>query len=127
MPLIDTIRQRVEADYEHIFNLFCHYNQNPEIGMDTFNTSQRQAEELRAAGGSIRAVVSDLRMPRMGGHELYEEIRKTYPALPFVLCTGFGDSSDLSMLVLDPRASLVDKPFRIEDLVRTIERIASIH
>lgn len=57
MPLIDTIRQHVEADYEHIFTLFCHYNENPEIGMDTFNTSQRQAEELRAAGCDVVQMV----------------------------------------------------------------------
>lgn len=84
-------------------------------------------DSIGADGTSLRAVVSDLRMPRMSGHELYEELRRDHPALPFVLCTGFGDSSDLSMLILDPRAALVDKPFRIEDLVRTIERIASIH
>jgi len=84
-------------------------------------------ERIQAEGTRLRAVVSDLRMPRMSGHELYEALRRDHPTLPFVLCTGFGDSSDLSMLILDPRAAMVDKPFRIEDLVRTIERIASIH
>lgn len=59
MPLIDTIRQHVEADYEHIFQLFCHYNENPEIGMDTFNTSKRQAEELRAAGCDVVEMVRE--------------------------------------------------------------------
>lgn len=50
MESIGHIRRHVEANYDHIFKLFCHYNENPEIGMDTFTTSQRQAEELRAAG-----------------------------------------------------------------------------
>lgn len=59
MELIDTIRQHVEADYDHIFNLFCHYNENPEIGMDTFNTSKRQAEELRAAGCDVVNMVRE--------------------------------------------------------------------
>jgi amidohydrolase len=47
------IQTLVEADYESIFNLFCHYNQNPELGMDTFQTAKRQANELRAAGYEV--------------------------------------------------------------------------
>lgn len=59
MELIDTIRQHVETDYDHIFKLFCHYNENPEIGMDTFKTSKRQAEELHAAGCDVVRMVHE--------------------------------------------------------------------
>ena len=51
--LINHIRQLTEADYPHLFDLFCHYNMNPELGMDTFQTSARQAAELRAAGYEV--------------------------------------------------------------------------
>ncbi len=50
---INHIRQLTELDYSHLFDLFCHYNQNPELGMDTFQTAKRQAEELRAAGYEV--------------------------------------------------------------------------
>jgi amidohydrolase len=50
---IDKIKQLVEADYPHLFDLFCHYNMNPELGMDTFQTSKRQATELRAVGYEV--------------------------------------------------------------------------
>lgn len=43
----------VEADYPHLFDLFCQYNTNPELGMDTFQTAKRQADELRAAGYEV--------------------------------------------------------------------------
>lgn len=59
MELTEIIRQQVEADYGHIFKLFCHYNENPELGMDTFQTSQRQAEELRAAGCDVVQMVRE--------------------------------------------------------------------
>ncbi|MBL7815057.1 MAG: amidohydrolase [Saprospiraceae bacterium] len=47
------IETLVEGDYPHLFDLFCQYNQNPELGMDTFETARQQAEELRAAGYEV--------------------------------------------------------------------------
>lgn len=59
MELINNIRQQVEVDYDHIFKLFCHYNENPEIGMNTFNTSKQQAEELRTAGCDVVKMIHE--------------------------------------------------------------------
>jgi amidohydrolase len=50
---INLIRQLTEADYPCLFDLFCHYNMNPELGMDTFQTAKRQATELRDAGYEV--------------------------------------------------------------------------
>ncbi len=47
------IKTLVEADYPFLFDLFCQYNKNPELGMDTFQTAKRQAEELRVAGYEV--------------------------------------------------------------------------
>ena len=47
------IKTLVEADYPFLFDLFCHYNKNPELGMDTFQTAKRQAAELRDAGYEV--------------------------------------------------------------------------
>jgi hippurate hydrolase len=53
------IQTVVEADYPHIFNLFCQYNQNPELGMETHQTAARQAAELRAIGCQVREGVAE--------------------------------------------------------------------
>ena len=47
------IQNLVEADYPLLFDLFCQYNMHPELGMDTFQTAKRQADELRAAGYEV--------------------------------------------------------------------------
>ena len=47
------LKTLVEADYPFLFDLFCQYNKNPELGMDTFQTAKRQATELRAAGYDV--------------------------------------------------------------------------
>lgn len=49
-PLLPRIRQLVDAQYPHYFDLFCHYNRHPEIGLECHRTARRQAEELRRAG-----------------------------------------------------------------------------
>ena len=49
-PRISRIRQLADAHYPHYFDLFCHYNQHPEIGLECHRTARRQAEELRRAG-----------------------------------------------------------------------------
>lgn len=51
--IINDIRQLTEIDYSHIFELFCHYNQHPELGMETFETAKRQAAELRDSGYEV--------------------------------------------------------------------------
>jgi len=48
--LLPRIRQLVDAQFPHYFDLFCHYNQHPEIGLECHRTARRQAEELRRAG-----------------------------------------------------------------------------
>ncbi|MCA9579494.1 MAG: response regulator [Myxococcales bacterium] len=81
-------------------------------------------ERFAADPGRFRAILSDLRMPHLNGHELFDRARALRPDVPFVLCTGYGDSSDLDALVNATRTALLEKPLRIEDLVATIERLA---
>ncbi len=52
------IKTLVEADYPFLFDLFCQYNKNPELGMDTVLTAKRQAHELRAAGYDVTGGVA---------------------------------------------------------------------
>ncbi|MCB9656468.1 MAG: response regulator [Sandaracinaceae bacterium] len=85
------------------------------------------AEALRLfeqAPGRFRAVLSDLRMPRLNGCELFERVRRLRPDVPFILCTGYGDSAELDGVNDARRTVVLEKPLRIEDLVVTIERLS---
>jgi amidohydrolase len=48
--LKENLGNLVDAWYPHYFDLFRHYNQNPELGLACHQTAKRQAEELRRAG-----------------------------------------------------------------------------
>lgn len=55
--LLNRIRQLVEAEYPHYFELFCDYNQHPEIGLECHRTAKKQAEELRRVGFDVTEAV----------------------------------------------------------------------
>lgn len=76
------------------------------------------AQALEAAGGPpVDIVLSDLRMPGMGGEMLVAELRRRMPGLVAVLMTGQqGDPASV-----DPRTVLVRKPVQLDALDRAID------
>ncbi len=71
-------------------------------------------------------VLCDLQMPEMSGMELHAAVRATHPALAerFVFVTGGAFSSDARRFMEEAVSAVIQKPFRVEDLLALIERIA---
>jgi CheY-like chemotaxis protein len=69
----------------------------------------------------IDAVVTDLRMPEMGGRELVAMLHGTRPGLPVVYVSGYSDQRDVA-----GRAgweAFVEKPFTAEGLLEALEGV----
>ena len=75
----------------------------------------------RAHRADVRAVVTDLRMPEMGGPELASLLRQERPDLPLVLVTGYADQPLASWL--GSRATYVEKPFTGEALLAALRQV----
>lgn len=82
-----------------------------------------RAIELIESGTPFDVVVSDLRMPRVTGLEVYAALRARSPRTPFVMCTGFRGDADLHRVDVDVRAAVVEKPARVPDLRAVVERM----
>jgi DNA-binding NtrC family response regulator len=67
-------------------------------------------------------VISDVRMPGMGGEEVVQAIGKTYPGLPVVLVTGHGDIKSAVNAMRLGAFDYVIKPPEEEEFKLTIER-----
>lgn len=67
-------------------------------------------------------VLSDSRMPEMTGLELAEAIRKLRPEIPFILITAFDDTKDNPRFSELSITDIVPKPFRIEELQRSLRQ-----
>lgn len=73
--------------------------------------------------GPFDLVVSDLRMPKATGMDLYRNLRIVSPSVPFLLVSGFGLDEASELLARDPRAAGLGKPFRGPDLMAAIAKL----
>ncbi|MFW5920315.1 MAG: HD domain-containing phosphohydrolase [Polyangiales bacterium] len=67
-------------------------------------------------------VLSDLKMPNMGGLELLEAIRKHTPNVVTVIMTGFGTVETAIDAMKRGAYDYILKPFKVEEVVHTIRR-----
>src|SRR5437016_14050804 len=75
-------------------------------------------EELRRRHYLV--VLSDLKMPNMGGLELLEAIQKAKLNVLTVMMTGFGTVETALAAMKKGAYDYILKPFKIEDVVRVI-------
>jgi CheY-like chemotaxis protein len=68
---------------------------------------------------SIDAVLVDLSMPQMSGTDVVARIRERRPAIPVVVCSGFGRDGRGPVQA----DAYLPKPFRIEALEKTLAKI----
>lgn len=67
-------------------------------------------------------VLSDLKMPNMGGIELLSSIRKHTPHVVTIIMTGFGTVETAIEAMKQGAYDYVLKPFKVEEVVHTIRR-----
>jgi two-component system, response regulator YesN len=65
----------------------------------------------------VDALLTDLRMPAMSGHELIREARRRYPHLLVCCMTGYVEEPGIKDV------PLIRKPFRADELLKTVKRL----
>ena len=82
---------------------------------------------LRGGEGLERAiredydlVLTDIRMPDMGGIQVLRDIRRKRPALPVVMITGYATAPSAEMAMKLGAADFIEKPFQPEELIETV-------
>jgi len=86
-------------------------------------------EALRALerDPSFDIVLCDLQMPEMSGMELHAIVRDRFPGLAdrFIFVTGGAFSADAKRFLDESVCAVIQKPFRVEDLLALIDRKSS--
>ena len=77
----------------------------------------------RRHGAPLDLVVSDVRMPGPSGLQVLEALRTVDWATPVVVMTAFGDEDLRAEALRLGAAAVLDKPFALEDLKRTVRRL----
>ncbi|MCB9537811.1 MAG: response regulator [Myxococcales bacterium] len=74
------------------------------------------------AENAVHLVLSDLKMPQMGGLELLESIRNEYPEVVTLIMTGYGTVETAIEAMKRGAFDYVLKPFKVEEVVHTVRR-----
>jgi response regulator RpfG family c-di-GMP phosphodiesterase len=95
------------------------------LGMEGYVV--RTAEDGTSALGELSRghydlVISDLKMPRMGGIALLDEIGKTAPDALTVIMTGFGTVETAIDAMKRGAYDYVLKPFKLDEVVHVVQR-----
>src|SRR6185369_5761923 len=95
------------------------------LGMEGYVV--RTAEDGTSALGELSKghydlVISDLKMPKMGGIALLDEIGKTAPDAVTVIMTGFGTVETAIDAMKRGAYDYVLKPFKLDEVVHVVQR-----
>lgn len=78
------------------------------------------AEELRRARFDL--VISDLKMPRMGGLDLLREVSEVHPDTMTIIMTGFGTVETAIDAMKRGAYDYILKPFKVEEVIHIVQR-----
>src|SRR4249920_4066931 len=67
-------------------------------------------------------VISDLKMPKMGGLDLLKEVARTHPETLTVIMTGFGTVETAIDAMKQGAYDYILKPFKVEEVVHIVQR-----
>lgn len=70
----------------------------------------------------VGCVISDLRMPGIGGHGLVRHCSQMSPRIPVVVISGMADKDDLVLLLRMGVTDYVDKPWSASELSESVRR-----
>ena len=83
-------------------------------------------EAYRRHHPRLRAVLLDLKMPRMGGREAFQAMRGLDPRVPVIVCTGYGENEEVQELLSQGAFGMLAKPYQIAALAEKLNQAAPI-
>ncbi len=84
------------------------------------------AEALRLAHehhGKVDLILTDVVMPVMGGREMADAVRESYPGIKILFTSGYSDEVIVSHGVLRKGINFIQKPYRGDNLARRVREV----
>jgi two-component system NtrC family response regulator len=75
-----------------------------------------------AAATDLDLVLTDMKMPKMNGIELLEEMKRLYPDLPVIIMTAYGTVEKAVAAMKKGSFDYILKPFKNEEILATIKK-----
>lgn len=85
-----------------------------------FTNSKQALEMIKSEKIKGDLLITDLTMPEVSGLDLVNEVSKSFPELPIILCTGYNDICNNGKLDKSKIITTMIKPIDINNLLKTI-------
>ncbi len=93
---------------------------DPEISVDTAANGSDALKAMRERTYSV--IVTDLKMPRLDGLQLLEEVQKSQEPAAVIITTGYGTIDDAVQAMRMGAADFLTKPINLEHLRLVVQR-----
>jgi CheY-like chemotaxis protein len=64
-------------------------------------------------------------MPRMAGRETFQELRRINPAVPVIVCTGYGENEEVQELLTQGAKTMLTKPYQLSALSEKLRKVTT--
>lgn|SRR5574341_91745 len=110
----------VVDDQPYILDLLCDFLFKEGYQVVLAESGERAAEVVKSNG--IQLALIDLKLAGMDGIATMQKIRQTDPNIPTIIITGYPTQESSVQALKAGAYDYVSKPFRLEELKKTIER-----
>lgn len=76
----------------------------------------------KIADNEYDAILTDIRMPKVSGYEIFEKAKALYPDMPVIIMTAFGNIPDAVAAIRNGAYDYITKPFENDDLVNSVKK-----
>jgi two-component system, OmpR family, phosphate regulon sensor histidine kinase PhoR len=111
------------ADDERAIRDGCHRVLTGQ-GYEVFGAENGQLALDMLAQKRVDILLLDLKMPVMGGEEVLEIVKKTYPEIPVIIITGHGTVDTAVECMKKGAYDFITKPFQLNQFLIIIRRAA---
>ena len=80
-------------------------------------------EKFRQHAATVRLVLLDLTMPRMGGEDAFRSLRQRRPDLPVIVMSGYPEPDVMNRFVGEGLSAFLQKPFPGDALARKVRAL----
>ncbi|MGE4292915.1 MAG: sigma-54-dependent transcriptional regulator [Desulfovibrio sp.] len=96
------------------------------VGLETRTAGSAEEALEVLAREAVDLVVSDVKMPGMGGEGLLAAVREQWPQIPVILLTAYGTIPDAVALIRSGAADYLTKPFDGKELLRRVQELLPV-
>ena len=116
-------RVLVVDDEHHILDLVDEVLTDSDYRVECVGSGEEAMDRLRVQDFDL--LISDLRMPGIGGRELVEWVQRNDKSAKVLLLTGDVASGEMRDFIASSGARCLSKPFRIGELIEAVEQVFS--